>query len=581
MPYDWTTGQYTATPQFRPAVLPGYGPRQPNLVGVGASVAPRPKYPTMQVGPMGRTVPYDPSLYKKPAVGGPPKPIPVKKAPVNPYDQLIAQIRGLIETPAQQEARVNREINAQIAAQKKMYDDEAARQQRDAMAAFQAQSLAGAAAAAMNKDLFGAVGGEYNAAASEIKGLAHGLSKNAAGATAGDVSAANAALGALGNAPVTQGGSFGVGGETQRGVEDYRGGTLPGQMFTTQGEAENFGLAGLIGSQYGKANAEATAALLNAQKDIRDNQAKAMDSLASGRLDLYHQYMSDANDNKIKYVSLMQGLIAQKASDQTARAKVAASLLKPQLRTVGHDLYQLNPATGQWKKVIDVTDPQKQPTNTGPYFRDPVTGNYVLKPGYHLDPKSGQPTKDVTPPKLTNTGPWIRDPRTGGWTLKPGYSINAQGKVVKDPKAGKGPTPATLTKAERLVDEWFYGTVVQKGSTTPVAANKVPGFDPNNPTYGNETTRKKYSAALSQLQRMGISRNAARNMLNERYQRGDLGRPLLSSEERNVARKHYGAHKLDRILMTINSLFDSGDADKESQGDLILNKLLALQPIRV
>src|SRR5262245_36174480 len=156
----------------------------------------------------------------KPAAGGIPS-----------LDAIIRQIYGGIESPAQQEARINREVNAQVAAQQKMIEDMYARQRADALRIMEGQSLAGQAAAAMNKDLFSAVGGEYNAAAGEIKGLAHGLSKNAAGATAGDVGKANAALAALGNAPVLSGGTFGVGGETQRGVEEYRGGTLPAQEF--------------------------------------------------------------------------------------------------------------------------------------------------------------------------------------------------------------------------------------------------------------------------------------------------------------------------------------------------------------
>ena len=343
--------------------VPGFGPPPPGAsLGIGpyaygGSVAPttlrRPApgldyhtYTPAKGGwklPAGMSLAFAPGkgYYARAGAGGGAAPA-APKAPTDPWAKLLTQAMGSIETPAQQEARVNREIDRQIAAQQKVMDDEYAKQRADALASFQAQALAGQAAAAMNKDLFASVGGEFNAAAGEMKGLAHGLSKNAQGATAGDVSTANAALSAFGNAPVTEGGTFGVGGGTQQGVEEYRGGTLPGQMFGTQGEAANFGLAGMIGSQALQATQEATAALIKTERDINDAHSKALDSLTSGRLDLYHTYMADARDAQIKYISLAQGLQAAQAAGKT----------KPITRMVGGNLMQLDPVTNTWKKVV-------------------------------------------------------------------------------------------------------------------------------------------------------------------------------------------------------------------------------------
>jgi hypothetical protein len=376
MPYDWLTGQQTAAPP----PVPGFGPRTPNLVGVrggptspfsfmpapgtpgpswlprslggtgGAPAAPgatqyhtyTPTKGNWKLAP-GQTLAFTPGKgYYAAGAGAGGGAKTDLSAPKDPWTKLLTQVMGSIETPAQQEARVNREINAQIAAQKKLIEDDAAKQRADALNMFQAQAAAGAAAAAMSKDLFGAVGGEFNAAAGEMKGLAHGLSKNAQGATAGDVAGQNAALGALGNAPLAEGGTFGVGGGTQQGVEEYRGGTLAAQMFGTQGEAANFGLAGMIASGDQRIVEEATATLLQTRKDIGDSQSKAIQALAAGRGDLYHTYMNDARDSQIKYISLAQGIQAAQAAGTT----------KPITRTIGGNLMQWDPTTRKWIKAV-------------------------------------------------------------------------------------------------------------------------------------------------------------------------------------------------------------------------------------
>jgi hypothetical protein len=108
---------------------------------------------------------------------------------------------------------------------------------------------------------------------------------------------------------------------TQAGVEDYRSGILPGQMLSTQGEAANFGLAGLISSENMKATEEAKAALMKATQDINDNQNKAIQALAAGRGDLYHTYMNDAQDAQVKRISLAQGIMSQQPRQRRRERK--------------------------------------------------------------------------------------------------------------------------------------------------------------------------------------------------------------------------------------------------------------------
>ena len=584
MPYDWLTGKPVAT-------LPGYGPRQPQTVIPGmTSHTVIPTFHTFTPAkggwklPAGTTLGYTPlkGYYAKPG-GGVAAPAAAKPAAggAPTIDSLIKQLYGSVETPAQQEARINREVNAQIGAQQKMIDDMYARQRADALRTMQAQSLAGQAAAAMNKDLLGSVGGEFNAAASEIKGLAHGLSKNAAGATAGDVSAANAGLASLGNAPVAEGGTFGVGGSTQQGVEEYRGGTLAQQMFGTQGEAAQFGLAGLIGSQGLRATQEAEAELHTTLADLRGKESDAINALASGRLDLYHQYKQDAADARVKSLTLIQGLIAQKQANAQATAKMQAQYARDALAQANRDR----------KFGLDVTKAKVSAAATVARVKQ---GAQRIQQG---DARIAISQAQLTIAQQKEMRAALKDAVASGQVdvnrskaLK--YVVDKTGKPILDANGKqipssllatstkKGPSAATMTTAQNKIEEWFYGTKTPTGATTARAANKVPGFDPNKPdTWGQNQI--SYVEAMKRLTRLKIPRTQARNMLNEYWDRGDGGRPILSSEERNAARKVYGAHRLDRILMTIRTLMDSGDDKQFQQSQLILQHLLAGQPIQI
>lgn len=511
MPYDWRTGAYVPT-------LPGYGPRTPNLVGVGATAAPpkRPAYPTMAVGPNGQRVPYDPSIYKKrPPVK---QTIPGPKKPVDPYAQWIQMAMGAIETPAQQEARINREIDRQIAASKKLMDDEYAKQRADALAAYQAQSLAGAAAAAMNKDLFGAVGGEFNAGAKEIKGLSHGLTGATGALTSGDIAAANTGLGA-GNVPVAADGSaLAPGGATQVGVEDYRAGGLGSQMLGTQGEAANFGLAGLIASGNLAAVQGADAALINARRDINASHAKAIDALAANRLDLYHTYMNEAKDNQIKYISLAQGLMAAKQAGATGT--------KPITQRIGNTLYQYDPAKGRWVKVAQgdatATKPTTKTVGGSLYQYNPAKNRWELA-------IEAPPNMDVPHTKVMGNRTYQWDPNTRSWVdigPKPG---TAGGTGTKGKKL---PTPG---QTQKMVEGWFYG----KDDTE---LRKMPKTDARgNPVYrrvpGGKKGQLDYQSALRSLKALGYTEQQARSYLDPLYGRGDRGRPYLNAVQRKALQK--------------------------------------------
>lgn len=518
------------------------------------------KWPTMQVGPFGRTSPYDPNLY-----GGPKPPPPIyhtyaptkdpagpwtipkgqslvwvphkgyttrpgtaataaaPKAPTDPWTKLLTQVMGAIETPAQQEARVTREINAQIAAQQKMIQDDADRQRASALAMYQSQAAAGAAAAAMSKDLFGAVGGEFNAAAGEIKGLAHGLSKNAQGATAADAAGQNAALGALGNAPLAEGGTFGLGGGKQQGVEEYRGGTLPGQMFGTQGEAANFGLAGMLASGDQRIVEEANATLAAARKEIGDNQSKAIQAIAAGRGDLYHQYMNDARDSQIKYISLAQGIQAAQSAGTT----------KPTTRMVNGVLMQYTgPGTGVngWTKVAGTT---KKPTPTklqtkefadGIWSWNPVTGEKVKFLG---KPKAGS-QKNLT---------WQQKKMADGKYHTVGLDPNT-GKVVTDlgvarlqGPAAKGGTKKTLTpgQLDDMVKGWYEGATSRQNVGT--------GAQPNWQDVPTGKGQLKYQQAYNNLRAKGYNDVDARAALDVYWKRGERGRPWLAEPARRTLTK--------------------------------------------
>jgi len=559
MPYDWATGLAVGSP------LTYHDPRTGYVPG---SLAPPQLRPPPKPAP--RIPGYDPnSPYGW--SGYPVKPTPkatttTKKSPTatgNPtIDMLIKQIYGSIETPDQQEARVNREVNAQIAAQQKMIDDMYARQRADALRIMEGQSLAGQAAASLNAGLFSQVGGEYNAAAKEIKGLAHGLSGNAAGATAGDVGKANAALQALGNAPVLSGGTFGVGGETQRGVEEYRGGTLPAQEFNTEGEARQFGLAGMVASENLRATQEAQAQLHTTLADLSGKESDAINALASGRLDLYHQYKQDASDARVKALTLVQGLIAQKQSNAQATAKLAAQYQRDLAAQADRDrkfglathaqgtrdvTAAANIAKGkaqvaQGNARIKISAGQlavAQDREMRAALKDMVASGAV-------DVKRSQALGHV----VDKTGKAITD-KNGQWI--------SSDKLTTAKTMTPGQSQKLAEKANSLASELFYGYGTNKqGKRVPIT--QIGGFDPEDTnTYGKG--RVPYTQALRTLLRNKVPEAQARAALNALYERGDQGRPFFSQTEKVAIYKKLGTKHYVGLLNTLNHFLQQGHYD--------------------
>lgn len=91
-----------------------------------------------------------------------------------------------------------------------------------------------------------------------------------------------------------------------------------------------------------QATQTAEAGLMTAMRDIRSNQAKAIDALAAGRPDLYHTYLGDAQDAQLKALTFAQGILAQQS----------AGTVKPITKMVAGNLMQWDPVTRTWKKAV-------------------------------------------------------------------------------------------------------------------------------------------------------------------------------------------------------------------------------------
>jgi hypothetical protein len=247
----------------------------------------------------------------------------VPKAPPGPkLPTYLSLLKGIqIETPAQIEARANRLANQGITAQQKLIRDEAAAMRKEAMSRMEAMAAAGRAAAQMIAGLFGMVGGEYNAAAGEIRGLATGGAGEIAGMTAADVANVNQGLAAVGAPGVTQGppGSAGMAGPGQAGVEAYIGGELPGQALGTAGQAATFGLAGMVSAQNLRATQEAQASLRQSIHEINANRMAAMKELAAGRPQAAAQYIAQFQTANARARDTAMSLLAAQEAFKTSR----------------------------------------------------------------------------------------------------------------------------------------------------------------------------------------------------------------------------------------------------------------------
>jgi hypothetical protein len=483
-------------------------------------------------------------------------------------DRLLKLLYGQIETGPQQEARVNREVEAQIAAQKKMMDDEYARQVADANAQAQAMNAAGLAAAGMSKDLLGLVGGQYNAGAQEIAGLAHGLSGAFGAATAADVKGDNKGLARVGAPALTEGGQGGYGGSAQQAVENYRGGTLGSQLLSGEGEAESFGLAGMTAAQTLQAQQTAQAGLMTAMHDIRANQAKALDSLAAGRADLYHTYMNDSKDSQVKAISLIQGLIAQKQASATAATKARIDAAKFRTQTtlakqrialtagslqarMQNQSFQQNMAQIRETRLSDVSAVNMAATKQR---LENAALSLAISSGA-VDVNRSK-AKGVVVDKLGRVLPGI-----DGKPIPAARLATAAKTKTMTPNQIAG----QAAKATQLASDLFYGYGTNKqGKRVPIS--QLGGFDPDDAkTYG--TGRVTYTKALQTLRRQKVPEATARSALNAVYERGDQGRPFFSPHEKQILTAAYtkqygkvaGLRHYQGLLNTLNTQLAHGE----------------------
>lgn len=488
----------------------------------------------------------------------PPKPIKTVAPPVDSLTKILQQLYGSIETPAQQEARAQREAQQWYDLQKQALQEDYDRQAARAQAMAAAQQAAGMAAAGMSGDLFAAVGGEYNRAAREIQGLSSGLTAGAAAATSADQAKANEALARVSPlGQITEGGPSGIAGPGQATVEDYRGGTLPGQLLTSAGQAETFGLAGMAAAQNLAATQNAQAQLMTSMRDINDNEAKAVAELAAGRADRAHQYLLDAQDARVKAISLIQGITAQQAT-------TAATLYKagqPLTRSNGRNLLQYNRSTGKWDVIATAPANPTKPTfkNSEGYVWRWTPKGWV-NTGMKVDPKPGKAPTGYTmlPDGTMVIAPgYHEDPRThrvlpNGWKSGPG------GVPVKDTAAtGTGSKKGQLTQLQikNMVESWATGKVSSSGTVPVVVGQTTVGTGQNQHTvdvirmlkpgqpYKNITTGKdmiapgapqprNYQDAYRTLVALGVSPEQALGVLQNYYKRGTSGRSWLTQYER-------------------------------------------------
>lgn len=520
--------------------------------------------------------------------------MPKAAVPSDPLSALIQRLYSQIETPAQQQARVNSEVNAQMAAQQQMLDNEYARQRNDALMMQQAMSQAGAAAASMSSDLFGQVGGEYNQAAKEISGLSHGLTGGISADTMGTVKGINKGLSNVGGGKVQVGGQGGVGGPAQAGVMDYLGGTLPAQTFTGFGQADQFGLAGLISAQNQKATEEANAGLMSAMHDINDSRAKAMDALVAGRADLAHTYLTDAQNSQVKYISLVQGLMAQKTAQATAAQNAAYKGAQLGLSTQRVGLQAASVAQGADRVKVSLASlnarianqnmsqtlaqarEQRLAGNTA--FQQKATMLKIQASALQNELSNGR--IDVALSKAHKVIVDHLGKPILGWDGKPIPSSTLA--TLKTPKTiTPGQMSTIMQKANALIPQLFYGVLSSTGKPGGklIAANLLPTFKQNDPsTWGRNPA--SYVDATKQLTRMGVKRPQALTMLNDFYARGSDGRPWLSAAERSQAVQRFGSTRVDQLLIQANALIKQNTTQSIAQAEQLVESLLPPAPLK-
>jgi len=434
---------------------------------------------------------------------------PPMRGPLPTYESLLRRVQIL--SPQQMEAQANRMAKTQLGYQRSLIADEYKQAQADALRRMQAFAAAGNQAAAMNASLIGQVGSQYQAGADQLNAMAAGGSAMVAGATQADVSAANQALGNVGAPAVSIGGPVGapgIAGDTQAGVEGYRGGTLPANAMQTSGGYAQAGMAGQISSQNLRATQEAEAAYQQAIGDAQRNRASAVKELVAGRPQIAMQFLQQLQDNQRQAIALSQGLIG--ASGEKQQQKFTNKLTTTKLKS---DLQQQAIENQQFNAKLAIAAQQNQvEMNRIDASASRAWGYLVKKDGSPVLGKNGQ----LVPVAGGKSGTTKR-------SMTPGQ------------------LSSLMQKAQSTTEELFYGYGTDaRGKRVPVT--QLGTFDPDNPdTYG--TGQKDYGDVVGRLTRMGVPGGTAREVANQYFERGDGGRPLFTPTEEKQLRKQVGARK--------------------------------------
>ena len=327
---------------------------------------------------------------------------------------LMSMIRNVqLESPKQIEQRANRMTAAQIAAQRGLATDAAKQAQADAIRAQKAMHGAGQAAAAMNKGLFGSVGGEYNAAATELANLGTGSVGGAMLGTDRNVAATNEALARVGAPSVVASQMAGPG---QAGVEAFLGAGLPGQQLVKEGQAGEFGLAGMVNAAQLRSTQEANAALSQSTREIAQARQAAYQEIARGRPQVAAEILQQLQEAQRQQTALAMSLLeARRGALQTgfdqSMTKQELALQKQELglskQQQAQQIKQQAIENRQWQQSFNAA--QKEAQLAGRQ----VDENRSMALGYFVD-ASGRPVlkngKKIPVPKTTAGGDKTGEP---------------------------------------------------------------------------------------------------------------------------------------------------------------------------
>jgi hypothetical protein len=468
----------------------------------------------LQKQPGGSFQNYQSFLRRKRGVA---EPKPARPRALPTLSSLLGSIQ--IETPAQLEARANRMTQQGITSQQGIIREEAKMMRDEAQRRMEAMSAAGRAAAQMNAGLMGSVGGEYNAAAQELRNLGS-LGGSMGAMTAADVGAQDAALASVGAPGLEATGA--MAGPGQAGVETYRGATLPGQAIDTAGQAATFGLAGLVGAQNLYATQSAQAAFVGATRDADRARVSALKELAMGRPAQAAQFLAQLQDAQRQQVALASGLIQQRSAEQAQGfgQNMATKEYGQKVKQQGIENARADRLEATQLQALGIDLSQV----------DAVKSQAL---GYVVD-KRGRPLLDDKGKRIPAKR-LLGSVSSSKRSMTPGQRIDL------------------MQKAQTAMETAYYGYMNQDGKRVP--ATEAGDFDPQNP-QGNG--RLQYSQAVSRLAAMGVQPAYARQLAAQYYQRGEAGRPIVTTAERRLLAKQLGVKEANRVIASIQSQMNSG-----------------------